>query len=83
VSKVKRKFVDGETFVRTWQESASEEEVTTKLEVSAMSASKRAADYRKRGVPLKTFPKPKVGRAIDYAALAKLAESLGGNGKQE
>jgi|TARA_R110002020_G_scaffold287615_1_gene503109 hypothetical protein len=49
-------------FIEAWQESNSTEEVCAKLKISSSKRNKlrmggRAAAYRKKGVPLKKFPR--------------------------
>jgi biotin operon repressor len=67
-----------EEFITTWQQSEGSQEVADTFGCSSKAVSLRASQYRKRGVPLKKFPR---GHRLDWAALTNLAEKLGKNGK--
>lgn len=62
-----------EQFIRVWQTSNSVREVADKLDMERNLAGNRACSLRKRGIPLKHFPKEN-GPKYDYASLARLAE---------
>ncbi len=68
--------VSPEEFVRIWQGAKSIADAAKKAGLSTGSAVGRAVIYRKKGIPLKKFPRGGHGYTIDYAALAILARSL-------
>ena len=71
---MKRKPLTPEEFVRLWQTSPTLADFCEKTGMKRRTASLRAAIYRRRGVPLKPFPR---GLAtIDAPALARLAQEL-------
>lgn len=62
-------------FVRVWQSAASAQDVADHFKTTLPAVSSAASALRKKGVPLKKFGgKGSEKRAIDYAALATLAE---------
>lgn len=84
-SRKRKQFIENaKLFVKTWQESNSTEEVAQKLDVGVGNVCMRARYLQKLGVPLKNFPagKKKYDPPL-LKELAKLAESLGGEGSQE
>ena len=70
--------VTPEEFVRVWQTGQTVGEVATKLGITKRAACQRAMYYRKKGVPLKKYPKGRhhSTHEIDYPALTTLAKSL-------
>lgn len=69
--------VTAEEFIRVWQNAASPAAVAKATKSSKAAAIQRAVSYRKKGVPLKRFPRgPGVGRApLDWRGLARIAKS--------
>lgn len=72
MAKSKRKNIDGVTFVRTFQESESYEEVAEKLGLEKGSVISRAMQYRKKGVNLKRFASKRGAPPLDVDALNAL-----------
>tara|TARA_R110002020_G_scaffold15808_3_gene56435 strand:+ start:3340 stop:3585 length:246 start_codon:yes stop_codon:yes gene_type:complete len=70
--------VTPEEFVRVWQTCRTVGEVADKLNLTKRACYQRAVAYRKKGVPLKKYPKGRYSahHDIDYPALASLAKSL-------
>jgi hypothetical protein len=65
-------------FIKAWQRSSSTREVCARLNLPYSTRSScrfrsRAKSYRKRGVPLKFFPKQLI-QAKDWSALRELAQ---------
>ncbi len=69
------KNVSGEDFVKAWQTCGSLSEVAAKLGMKEVSASVRAAHYRKRGIPLRRFTDQQ-GVPVDVKSLTALAKKL-------
>ncbi len=61
-------------FVEVWQTSETLQEVADKLGMPLKKASVKASRFRGKGVPLKNFRTA----SVDWAAVAKYAESLKG-----
>ena len=61
-------------FIEVWQTSSSSREVAQRLNMKATQCSIRASNYRKKGIPLKKFPRGKGG--LDISGLADYALSL-------
>lgn len=62
-------------FIMVWQAATSVKEVAEKTGSKVGSCSGKAKYYRKKGVPLKLFPKGRrTKQTLDWAALTKLAE---------
>jgi len=59
-------------FVTVWQTSSTLDEVCDQTGLSRKTASARAANYRRNGVPLQRFSRPKM---LNYEELAVLAEA--------
>jgi hypothetical protein len=72
----RRKNITAEEVIRVWQSSKSLGEAAERLGMRKTSLTCRISHMRKRGVPLKRMS-PARSR-LDYAALKRLAESLGG-----
>lgn len=68
--------VPAETFVREWQRAGSKEDFCRRTGLASGAASTRATSLRRRGVPLKRFPRGKGTKKLDIPALAALAKSL-------
>jgi hypothetical protein len=74
MSKVKRTWHDDSSFVATWQSAGSVEEVAGNLNLMVTSVNTRARNMRKKGVPLKHFPKKaRVSTVKDEAYWAAIA----------
>jgi len=70
--------VDAVDFIKAWQRSSSTREVCARLNLPySAGASRRfrcrAREYRKRGVPLKRYPKNLI-QGKDWSALRELAQ---------
>ncbi len=72
----KNGHVSPEEFIRIWQGAKNIADAAKKAGLSTGSAIGRAMIYRKKGIPLKKFPRGRTGYVLDYAALAALARSL-------
>ena len=68
--------VSAKTFIRTWQQSDNVEMVALLCNITVHSASCRASDYRKRGIPLKRFAPGIQGKQLDIDDLSQLAKEL-------
>ena len=75
-SKVKRKPVSAEDFVRAWQAGISLGEVARGLGYTNADASNRAGRLRRHGVLLKKYPRGGHGPSLDYTALVALAKKV-------
>lgn len=65
--------MNAEEFVRAWQAATSVRELCDEYGLVASRVYKRAVDLRKRGVPLKRFPKKAfLPVKLDIPALAAL-----------
>lgn len=73
MSKVKRTWHDDSSFVAAWQSAGSAEEVAGNLNLMVTSVNTRARNMRKKGVPLKHFPKKRVSTVKDDAYWAAIA----------
>jgi transcription elongation factor Elf1 len=67
--------VDAETFIRTWQQAQSAQEVADKLNMPKDIVHARASTYRNAGIRLKKMPRHS-NKALDVEALNKLIDSL-------
>lgn len=65
-------MVSAEEFIVTWQGAASLADVAKRLKITEGGASVRACHYRRRGIPLRCFPRGR--RPLDVAALARVAK---------
>ena len=67
--------VSPEEFVKLYQTAKTVTELAKRLGVGHPAVVMRAAMYRKKGVPLRKFPRNTKGRnqSIDYKALAAVA----------
>lgn len=76
-----RTIVDDETFIVTWQQAESADQVAERLELKRTSVVQRACNLRKKDVPLKKFPRAAIGGVARtpeyYAGLAELARANG------
>jgi hypothetical protein len=70
--------ISPEDFVRAWQTAESMEAFTEATGIESRAGTSRAVIYRKKGIPLKKFPRGgNTGRpSLDVKALAELAVSL-------
>jgi transposase len=75
--KTTRKQVEDIAFVRAVQTSATLDEVAEKTGLKKGSIQTRCSTYRKKGIPLKLFPKGG-GKSMDVEGLASLAKELAG-----
>lgn len=77
----KRKWVSAEEFVRAWQRAESQDALAQTLGTTVFYVRTRGCLLRKRGVPLKTFPRScRGGRApLDIKALVRIAKAEGRN----
>lgn len=67
-----KQVIDMKRFIDVWQTSNTVSEVTSKLGITAVQASAKAANMRKRGFKMK----PMARTAKDYTELKSYAESL-------
>jgi hypothetical protein len=74
----KRHSVDATTFVTAWQKADSIDAfLKTTSGFTKNYARARASAFRRKGIPLQSFPSEGRGGAkLDIAALSKLAKSL-------
>lgn len=70
-NKPKATAVSAEAFVKAWQKATTVSDVSKATGLTPASASARAAQYRKRGVNLKKFPR-QGGARLDIDALNAL-----------
>ncbi len=70
--------VDAETFIRTWQQAQSAQEVADKLKMPKDIVHARASTYRNAGIRLKKMARHS-NKALDVEALNKLIDSLDAN----
>jgi hypothetical protein len=73
--KKKNKPVDPEFFIKAWQTTESIAEVALATGMQVASARVRAALYRKKGIPLKKFPRSTFTK-LDITYLTKFAKKL-------
>lgn len=74
------KTVDAKVFVTTWQKGSGVTGIAKTLGITVRGACSRATSFRKKGIDLKRFSAGG-GTRLDVDMLAKLAKSLGGDGK--
>ena len=70
----KRKNIDGVTFVKTFQDCDSYDEVAERLGLEKGSVISRAMQYRKKGVHLKRFASKRGAPPLDVDALNALID---------
>lgn len=68
-----KRRISAETFISEWQRAESIDAFSKASGLKPHSASRRACFYRRRGIPLKRFPRGGGHRALDVDALVKLA----------
>jgi hypothetical protein len=73
--KYARYNVSAEEFIRTWQASATADEVAEKLGMPKPIVHARASSYRSVGIRLKKMPRPE-GKTIDVEGLNALIDYL-------
>lgn len=71
-----QKKVTAEQFIRVWQTSSSPVEVSKRLDMTYSSVNARAADYRKKGIPLKSFKHNRSVLKLNIDELKQLASEL-------
>ena len=72
--------VTPEDFVRAWQAADSVQAVIDATSLSYLAVTKRASDYRKKGVNLKKMTHGR--RSIDVDALNELCQSTSETGQE-
>jgi len=67
-------MISRESFVVTWQNAESLDEVCETLDIKPGSAQTKASQFRKKGIPLKRFAGARRGpKPVDWGALRALA----------
>lgn len=72
--KPRKPSVDPVLFIKTWQECLTLREVAAKLDMRAASASQRATNMRRKGIPLKHMPRHDL--TVELDSLIELAQAM-------
>jgi len=72
--KERKPSVDSLSFIRAWQESKTLKEVALRLDMRPSSASQRATNMRRDGIPLHLMPRHEL--TVELESLIELARSL-------
>jgi hypothetical protein len=74
--RAKYEGASAEVFIRTWEESSSAQEVAEKLGMPVPIVHARASNYRRNGVKLKDFGKPRGRGRLNVDELNALIERI-------
>ena len=66
-----------EEFIKAWEKAESAQAVADKLGIGKATAQQRATNYRRKGIPLKKFERPKMA-SLDVDAGQKLLAKIRG-----
>jgi len=79
--KERKPSVDSLSFIRAWQESKTLKEVAQRLDMRTASASQRATNMRRLGIPLQQMPRHEL--TVELDSLIELAKNMAAEQKAQ